>query len=179
MLYGCGCGVVDNPNCLTTFVEMMFLWLSLSTIKWNRVPFTHICEWKRCSPSSWFVGSSSWIVVVTTIEVGFASMIYLLLVFSELDSELGFDSLSLISNTNDCFDRHSSVFCQGILWKSHHFLMSFFVFPWSFFSCGLDWFSRSCLSGPCFSYFDCCGFADLNSFLFWCLNFCSILTTYR
>ena len=25
----------------------------------------------------------------------------------------------------------------------------------------------------------CCGFVDPNSCLFWCLNFCSILTTYR
>jgi hypothetical protein len=37
----------------------------------------------------------------------------------ESDSESGFDSLSLISATNDCFERHSSVLCQGILWKSH------------------------------------------------------------
>jgi hypothetical protein len=58
MLYGCGCGVVDNPNCLMTFVEMRFFWLPLSTMKCNRVPFTHICEWKRCSPSSISVGSS-------------------------------------------------------------------------------------------------------------------------
>jgi hypothetical protein len=29
MLYGCGCGVVDNLNCLRTFVEMRFLWIPL------------------------------------------------------------------------------------------------------------------------------------------------------
>jgi hypothetical protein len=44
MLYGCGCGVVDNPNCLTTSAEMRFFWLPLSTIKCSGVPFTHICE---------------------------------------------------------------------------------------------------------------------------------------
>jgi hypothetical protein len=44
MLYGCGCGVFDNPNCLMTFAEMRFFWLSLSTIKCCWVPFTHICE---------------------------------------------------------------------------------------------------------------------------------------
>jgi hypothetical protein len=69
------------------------------------------------------------LLAVMTIAVGSASMICLLPVFSELDSESGFDSLSLISATNDCFERHSSVLCQGILWKSHHFLVSFFVFP--------------------------------------------------
>jgi hypothetical protein len=44
MLYGCGCGVVDNPNCLTTSAEMRFFWLPLSTIKCSGVAFTHICE---------------------------------------------------------------------------------------------------------------------------------------
>jgi len=83
-------------------------------------------------------GSSGWIFAVTTIAVGFAPMICPLPIFSESDSKSGFDSLSLISATNDCFERHSLVLCQGILWKSHHFLMSFFVFPWPFFSCGLD-----------------------------------------
>jgi hypothetical protein len=44
MLYGCRCGVVDNPNYLMIFVEMRFFWLPLSTRKWSRVPFTHIYE---------------------------------------------------------------------------------------------------------------------------------------
>jgi hypothetical protein len=30
MLYGCGCGVVDNSNHLTNFVEMRLFWLPLS-----------------------------------------------------------------------------------------------------------------------------------------------------
>jgi hypothetical protein len=42
MLYGCRCGVVDNPNCLMTSAEMRFFWLPLSTIKCRGVPFTHI-----------------------------------------------------------------------------------------------------------------------------------------
>lgn len=152
MLYGCRCGVVDNSNCLTTSAEMRFFWLPLSTIKCSRVPFTHICEWKRRSPSSGSVGSSGWIAAVATIAVGSASMICPLPVFSESDYESGFGSLSLISTTNDCFGRHSSVLCQGLLWKSHHFLVSFFVFPWPFFSCGLGWFSGDCLLGTSLSY---------------------------
>jgi hypothetical protein len=106
-------------------------------------------------------------------------MICLLPVFSESNYESRFGSLSLISTTNDCFERHSSVLCQGILWNLHHFPVSFFVFPRPFFSCVLDWFSGDCLFGPSLSYFGCCGFADLNSRLFWCLNFCSILIAYR
>jgi hypothetical protein len=58
MLYGYECGVVDNPNCLKNLAKVRLFWLSLSTMKWNRVPFTHICEWKRCSPSSRSIGSS-------------------------------------------------------------------------------------------------------------------------
>ena len=178
MLYGCRCGVIDNPNYLMTSAEMRFFWLPLSTIKCSGVPFTHICEWKRCSPSSGSVGSSGWIAVVATIAVGSASMICLFPLFSELDFESGFGSLSLISTTNDYFERQSSVLCQGLLWKSHHFLVSFFFSPWPFFSYVLDWFSGDCLFGLSLSYFGCCGFADPNSCLFWCLNFCSILTTY-
>jgi hypothetical protein len=44
MLYGCGCGVFDNINCLMTSVEMMLFFLLLSTIKCSGVPLTHICE---------------------------------------------------------------------------------------------------------------------------------------
>ena len=50
MLYGCRCGVVDNPNYLTTSAKMRFFWLLLSTIKCSEVPFTHICEWKGAPP---------------------------------------------------------------------------------------------------------------------------------
>ena len=124
MLYGFGCGVVVKFNCLITSIEMMFFWLSLSTIKCSGVPFTHICEWKSCSPSSG--SSSSWIVVIAIVLVGSTSMICLLLLFSESYSESGLGSVSLRSSTNDYFERHSSVLCQGILWKSHNFLVSFF-----------------------------------------------------
>ena len=158
MLYGCRCGVLDNPNCLMTSAEMRFFWLPLSTIKCSGVPFTNICEWKRCSPSSGSVGSSSWIAAVATITC-------LLPLFSEWDYESGFGSLSLISATNDFFEWHSSVLCQGILWKSHHFSVSF-VFSWPFFSCGFDYFLRDCLLGSSFSYFVFCGFGDMNSCLF-------------
>jgi hypothetical protein len=141
MLYGCRCGVVGKSNCLMTSVEMRFFWLPLSTIKCSGVPFTHIYEWKRHSPSSGSSGSSSWIVAVTTVAVGSASIICLLLLLSESESKSGLNSVSLSSATNDCFERHSSVLCQGILWKSHHFPVSFFIFPLPFFSCGLDWLS--------------------------------------
>jgi hypothetical protein len=106
------------------------------------------------------------------------SMIYPLRVFSELDYESGFNSLYLISTTNDYFERHSLVLCQGILWKSHHFPVSSF-FLWFFFSYGLEWFSGDCLLGLSLSYFCCCRVSESNSCLFWCLNLCSILTTYR
>jgi hypothetical protein len=61
-------------------------------------------------------------------------MICLLPLFSESNFESGFDSFSLISTTNDCFEQHSLVLCQGIFWKSHHFpvscwLWSLIIFP--------------------------------------------------
>jgi hypothetical protein len=139
MLYGCGCGFVGKPNCLTTFAEMMLFWLPLSTIKCSGVPFTHIFEWKSRLPSS--RSSYGWIVAVATVAVGYVSMIYILLLFSESGSKSGFESLSLSSTTNDCIERHSSVLCQGLLWNSHHFLVSFLDFPLPFFSYIWDWIS--------------------------------------
>ena len=178
-MYGCGCGVVDNPNCLTTSVEMRFFWHSLSMIKCSEVLFTHICEWKRFSPSSGSVGISGWIVAVATIAVGSASMICPLPLFLESDSESGFDSLSLILATNDFFERHSSVLCQGILWKSHYFPVSLFVFPLPFLSFVLDWLSRGSWLGSSLTCIGCYIFADPHSHFFWCLNFFLILTAYR
>jgi hypothetical protein len=58
MLSGCECDVVNNPNYLTTSTDMRFFWLSLSTMKCNVIPFTHICEWQRHSPSSGSTSSS-------------------------------------------------------------------------------------------------------------------------
>jgi hypothetical protein len=75
-VYGCRCGVVDNPNCLMTSAKMRFFWMSLSTMKYNGFPFTHICEWKRRSPSSGSTGSSGLIVVVATVTMGSVSMIF-------------------------------------------------------------------------------------------------------
>jgi hypothetical protein len=77
MLYGYGCGFFDNPNYLMTSSEMRFFWISLSTIKCSRVPFTHFCEWKRCTPSSISIGSSGSIVAFMTVEVGSVLMICL------------------------------------------------------------------------------------------------------
>jgi hypothetical protein len=102
MLYGCGCGVVDNSNCLMTSTEIRLFWLPLSTMKCSGVPFTHIYEWKRWNfPSSGSSHSSDWIVVVVMVVVVSASMIYFLLLFSESESKSGSDSFSLSSTTND------------------------------------------------------------------------------
>jgi hypothetical protein len=136
MLYGCGCGVVGKSKCLTTNVDMMLFCLPLSTIKCSGVPFTHIYEWKSHSPSS--RSSSGWIFAVVTIIVGSVSMICLLLLFSESESNSRFNSLSLSSATNDYIGRYSSMLCQGLLWNSHHFPVSFLDFSLPFISCIWD-----------------------------------------
>src|SRR5699024_6631325 len=63
----------------------------------------------------------------------------------------------------------------GLLWKSHHFPVSFFGFVVLFFSCGFDGLSWVTPPWLCPLGF---GFADPKS-RFFCLNFCSILTAYR
>jgi hypothetical protein len=105
------------------------------------VPFTHICEWKSRSPSSGSSGSPGWNLVVAMVALGSTSMIHLLLSGSGSEFELASDSEAFTLATSDRFERQSTVLCQGILWKSHHFPVSFFVFLVSLFSCGLDWLS--------------------------------------
>jgi hypothetical protein len=102
-------------------------------MKCSGVPFTHICEWKRCSPSSGSSGSPGWSLVVATVALGFVSMIYRPLSGSESKSKPASDSKAFTSATNDFFERQSTALCQGLLWKSHHFPVSFFVFTLSFF----------------------------------------------
>jgi hypothetical protein len=111
-----------------TSAEMRFFWLPLSMMKCSGVPFTHICEWKRRSPSSGSSGSPGWSLVVAMVALGSTSMIHLPLSGSVSESESASDSEAFTSATNDCFERQSAVLCQGLLWKSHHFLVSFFVF---------------------------------------------------
>ena len=184
MLYGCGCGIVGNFNRLTTSTDIRLFWLPLLTMKCNGTPFTHIYEWKRRSPSSSSFGSSGWIWVVATVALGFASMTYFPLSISESEWEYGSNSEAFSLATSDYFVRHSLVLCQGLLWKSHHFLVSFFVFPFPLLVCDLDGLSRGWLYllGPLvyilgfpLDAFWCDAFTDPKYFLFLCLNFCSIL----
>ena len=60
MVYGYGCAMVGRPSHFTTSAEMRFFCLPLSTRNCSGEPFTHICEWKRHSPSSGSSGSWWW-----------------------------------------------------------------------------------------------------------------------
>jgi hypothetical protein len=132
---------VGRASCLVTSLEMRFLWLPLSMMKCSGVPFTHIFKWKRHSPSSSSSGSPGWSLVVEMVALGYESIICLPLSGSRSKSEPASDLEAFTLATSDCFERQSAVLCQGLLWKSHHFPVSFFVFPVSFFACGLDWSS--------------------------------------
>jgi hypothetical protein len=71
---------------MMTSAEMRFFWLALSMMKCNRVSFTHICEWKRCSPSSGSSGYPCWSLVVEPVALGSVSMICLPLSGSDSES---------------------------------------------------------------------------------------------
>jgi hypothetical protein len=79
--------------------------------------------------------------VVAMVTMGSASMIR----FPFSSSKSKFESISepddFLSSNTDYLERHSSIFFQGILWNSHHFLVSFFEFPLPFFVGGLEWLS--------------------------------------
>ena len=88
--------MVGKPNCFTTSTEMRFFWLPLSTMNYNREPFTHILDWKRCYASSGSFGSSFWIFMVATVALGSALIICFPLSFplsgSDSESEHASDS---------------------------------------------------------------------------------------
>jgi hypothetical protein len=104
-------------------------------MKCSGVPFTHISEWKRCSPSSGLSSSLGSSLVVATMALGSVSMICLPISGFDSESKPASNLEAFTSATSDCFEQKSVVLCQGILWKSHHFPVSFFVFPVSSFSC--------------------------------------------
>jgi hypothetical protein len=84
---------------------MRFFWLPLSTMKCSGVHFTHIYEWKRCSPSSISSGSPGRSLVVATVALGSALMIYLPLYGSSSKFEPASDLEDFTSATNDLFER--------------------------------------------------------------------------
>ncbi len=142
-------------------------------------PFTHIFEWKICSHSSRSLGSLFWILVVATVTLGSASMIFFPFPFPLLGSdsrlEHASDSEAVNLVTNDYLVRHSLVLWVGLLWNSHHFPVSFLDFVVLFFSCSFDGLSWVTPPWFCPLVFR---FTDPKS-CFFCLNFCSILTSYR
>jgi hypothetical protein len=161
-----------------TSIDIMFFCLPLSTMKWSGVPFTHICEWKRCSPSS---GSSSSTLMVEMVILGSKTMIHFPFSGSELESKSTSVLEDFVSTNNDCLEKHSLIFCQGIFWNTHHFLVSFFDFPLPFFAGGLEWLYLDWASflcpflwerGPPLLGFCCDGFIEPKSRLFFCLKFC-------
>ena len=155
-------------------------------MKWSEAPFTHICEWKWCSPSSSSFGSIGRTLVVAKVALGSASIIIFPPSRFYLESESTSESKAFSSATCNFLEWHYSLLCQGILWYSHHFIMSFFIFSLPLLCYGLDWLSWEwpsllypllCGLGLPLHCFDYEKFADPNSRLF-CLNFYSILTTY-
>jgi len=149
----------------------------LLKINYNREPFTHIYEWKRYSPSFGSASSLFWILVVATVALGSTSMIYFPLSFHLLGSDLESKHVSDLevfsSATLDSLAQHSLVLWVGLLWNSHHFPMSFFIFMVFFFSCSFD--DLSSVAPPwIFPFlrsfgvpFPCFGLADPKSHFFY------------
>jgi hypothetical protein len=113
MVYGCGCGIVGRDNFLMNSTEMRFFYLSLPRMKSSGVPFTHICEWKRRSPSSGSSSSPGWSLVVATVALGYASIIYLTLSSSNSDSEPTSNSEDFTLDSSDCFEHSQQCYAKG------------------------------------------------------------------
>jgi hypothetical protein len=96
-----------------TSAEMRFFWLPLSTMKCSGVPFTHICEWKRRSPSSGSSSSPCWSLVVETMALGSASMICLPLSSYDSESEPASDSEAFTSATSSALSNNQQCYAKG------------------------------------------------------------------
>jgi hypothetical protein len=92
---------------------MRFFWLPLSMMKCNGVPFTHIYEWKRRSPSSGSSGSPGWSLVVVTVALGSALMICLPLSGSDSKSEPASDSQAFTSATSDWLSGNQQCYAKS------------------------------------------------------------------
>lgn len=142
MVYGYGCVLVFRPNRFMKSTEMRLFWLPMLTMNYSGEPFTHICEWKRRSPSSGSSGTIFWILVVAMMALSSTSMIYfpLSVPLSGYDSEskLVSDSEAFSSATSDYLARNSLVLRVELLCNLHHFPVSLFVFMVLFFSCDFN-----------------------------------------
>jgi hypothetical protein len=118
---------------------LTFFWLPLSTMKCSGVPFTHICEWKRHSPSSGSSGSLGWSLVVATVALGSASMICLPLSGSSSQSQNPhlIQRLSLrppttaLSDSQQCYAKGSYGSCTTSQYLSLSFWCPSFLVAWT------------------------------------------------
>lgn len=184
MVYGWGCDTIDNFNLLMTLTEIKFFWLLLLIVKCSGVPFPHICEWNRFSPSLgshdffvrflWSNGSTRFYIYDPISFISFWIRIWARLFFQ------AHPTMILSSDIHKCC-------VYGFFLDSHHFLVSF-NFPLPLFSPDLGWISWGwtsliyplfCELGLPFLGFCCNGYVDPNSWLLFCFKFFSILISYR
>ena len=85
-----------------------------------------------------------WLVWFTALHLGgsnggtdFENRIHLPVSTFDSNSKTASDWEEFTSATSDFIEQHSTVLCQGTLWKSNHFSVSFFVFLMSPFARGL------------------------------------------
>jgi hypothetical protein len=157
-------------------------------MKWSGVPFTHICEWKRCSPSSGSSSSSGWTFVVAMVTLGSASMIHFPLsglnqsLSQHLTLRLSSQPTMIVwSDIHQCCAKgfcgtHTTFQCPSS--TSHY---PSFLVAWTGCPRVGPSFLLSFVLGvrATFTMLLCDGFVELKSHLLFFLNFCSILTTYR
>jgi len=145
MVYVYGCVVVSRPRCFTTYTEMRFFWLLLSTMNYNGEPFTHIYEWNRHSPSSISLGSIIWILVVAIVALGSTLIICFLFSFflstSNLELKHVYDSEAFNLTTSHCIGWHWLVLWVEILCSWHQLMVSLFFFVVLLFSYDFDMLS--------------------------------------
>jgi hypothetical protein len=85
--------------------DVLSKWHIVGVKRCSCITFTHICEWRKHSPSSGSLGSLGWSLVVAIVALGSTPMIYLPLSGSDSDSKTTSDSEDFTSATNDFFER--------------------------------------------------------------------------
>jgi hypothetical protein len=111
MEFGGGWSVIGSFIFMKTSSNTGFLWFPVLKMKWNGIPFTHICEWNKHSPSLGSSSSYGYTFKITIVKLGSMLMIHFSLSMgsSGIGDEPKYEAFIFVNN--DFLIQQSSLLC--------------------------------------------------------------------